>query len=210
MTQHSEKEIALFEAVLSLIEGGQNPYQMKVSDIAARAGIGKGTVYEYFKSKEELLCHALWYRIDCELDAVQQAMESAGTFAQMLSALMDAVYHCMRSRASLLPMLFTQDRGCDLQAYLNEHQTRLQQVTDRFRALIEHCVAAGVQEGVIAPQPAPFAMAAFFSLLSSLCFLTCRPPSLWGGAVDLPTAKRICSTLLCESLKAPHAEVLPS
>ena len=48
-----EREIALYEAALRLIARGVSPAAMKVQQIADEAGIGKGTVYEYFASKEE-------------------------------------------------------------------------------------------------------------------------------------------------------------
>ena len=47
-----ERETALYEAALRLIAKGVNPAAMKVQQIADEAGIGKGTVYEYFASKE--------------------------------------------------------------------------------------------------------------------------------------------------------------
>ncbi len=46
-----ERETALYEAALRLIAKGVNPAAMKVQQIADEAGIGKGTVYEYFASK---------------------------------------------------------------------------------------------------------------------------------------------------------------
>ena len=50
-----ERETALYEAALRLIARGVNPAAMKVQQIADEARIGKGTVYEYFASKEEIL-----------------------------------------------------------------------------------------------------------------------------------------------------------
>lgn len=46
-----ERETALYEAALRLIAKGVNPAAMKVQQIADEAGIGKGTVYEYFASR---------------------------------------------------------------------------------------------------------------------------------------------------------------
>ena len=42
---------ALYEAVLELLNENADISTMKVSDITSRAGIGKGTAYDYFKSK---------------------------------------------------------------------------------------------------------------------------------------------------------------
>ena len=54
----SEKELALFQAVIDLIEEDADIHSIKVSDITNRAGIGKGTAYEYFSSKEEMVAKA--------------------------------------------------------------------------------------------------------------------------------------------------------
>ena len=55
----SEKELALFQAVIDLIEEDADIHSIKVSDITNRAGIGKGTAYEYFSSKEEMVAKAI-------------------------------------------------------------------------------------------------------------------------------------------------------
>lgn len=57
----SPKVLAMYEAVNELMEEGRDIYSMKISEITARAGIGKGTAYEYFSTKEELLGKAIFY-----------------------------------------------------------------------------------------------------------------------------------------------------
>ncbi len=42
---------ALYEAVLELLNENADISTMKVSDITSRAGIGKGTAYDYFKKQ---------------------------------------------------------------------------------------------------------------------------------------------------------------
>jgi AcrR family transcriptional regulator len=59
-----ERETALYEAALRLIAKGVNPAAMKVQQIADEAGIGKGTVYEYFASKDEILQGMALYCFD--------------------------------------------------------------------------------------------------------------------------------------------------
>ena len=61
---------ALYEAVLELLNENVDISTMKVSDITSRAGIGKGTAYDYFKSKEEIIACAVMY------DARRQGMET--------------------------------------------------------------------------------------------------------------------------------------
>ena len=56
-----EKVRLLYEAVLAMVTDGWDINRMKVSDITAQAGIGKGTAYEYFSSKEEIIANAVLY-----------------------------------------------------------------------------------------------------------------------------------------------------
>ena len=49
----SEKELAIYQGVLRLLQEGADIHALKASDIAEAAGLGKGTLYNYFSSKEE-------------------------------------------------------------------------------------------------------------------------------------------------------------
>lgn len=59
-----EKIEAMYRAVQELIEEGADINRIKVSEITQRAGIGKGTAYEYFSNKEELISSALLYQMN--------------------------------------------------------------------------------------------------------------------------------------------------
>lgn len=59
-----EKIKVMYKAVRELIEEGADINRIKVSEITQRAGIGKGTAYEYFPNKEELISSALLYQMD--------------------------------------------------------------------------------------------------------------------------------------------------
>ncbi|GEA14307.1 MAG: hypothetical protein PWR22_1235 [Moorella sp. (in: firmicutes)] len=50
-------------------------YQAKIADIAAAAGVGKGTVYEYFRSKKDLFQQLLLYLSNTYLDRLQQVSQ---------------------------------------------------------------------------------------------------------------------------------------
>ncbi len=55
------KEKAIYQAVIELFEEGADVGNLTVSEITARAGIGKGTAYEYFTGKEEMIAKAFFY-----------------------------------------------------------------------------------------------------------------------------------------------------
>ena len=80
-SEYTPKEQAVFAAVLRLAGQGVDLAGLKVQQIADEAGMGKGTLYEYFKSKDEILqgtvrwCLADEYRQITELTAGVQTMD---------------------------------------------------------------------------------------------------------------------------------------
>lgn len=63
--EHSPKEKAVYQAVLELFWEGTDLNSLTVAEITKKAGIGKGTAYEYFADKEEMIAKALFYNA-CE------------------------------------------------------------------------------------------------------------------------------------------------
>ena len=63
-----EKEIRALEAVQSLVEQGCAVHSLTVQQIADAAGVGKGTLYEYFESKEQILAGAALYQVGMLLE----------------------------------------------------------------------------------------------------------------------------------------------
>ena len=55
MDNHTARKAAVYEAALQLVAQGVSPAAMTIQQLADTAGIGKGTVYGYFSSKEEIL-----------------------------------------------------------------------------------------------------------------------------------------------------------
>lgn len=55
---------ATYQAVIELLMEGRDLSNLTVAEITARAGIGKGTVYEYFSNKEEMIAGALFYEME--------------------------------------------------------------------------------------------------------------------------------------------------
>lgn len=59
--EYQPKEQAIYQAVLELFEEGADMNSITVAEITGRAGIGKGTAYDYFSGKEEMIAKAFFY-----------------------------------------------------------------------------------------------------------------------------------------------------
>lgn len=86
-TQRREKEVAVYEAVLALLRRGSNLSTLTVSQIAAAAGMGKGTLYEYFSSKDEIVEGLIFYCVDNEIDRLETALAPCHTLRQAEQAI---------------------------------------------------------------------------------------------------------------------------
>ena len=87
--KYSPKEVAAFEGLFSLAKDGRPFSDIKVQDIATAAGIGKGTLYEYFSSKEDILSGAIIYALVKILEHLHQDLTEATTFQKCLERLFD-------------------------------------------------------------------------------------------------------------------------
>lgn len=59
----SSKATAVYQAIIQLFIEGADLNDLTVAEITAKAGIGKGTAYEYFSNKEEMIAGALFYEM---------------------------------------------------------------------------------------------------------------------------------------------------
>lgn len=84
-----DKVILMYKAVVSLVEEGRDINSLKVADITNRAGIGKGTAYEYFKSKEEIIANALLYDTAYKAAGIVEIVSKERNFKMLLYALFD-------------------------------------------------------------------------------------------------------------------------
>ena len=65
-----QKVLALYQAVIEFINEGCDINTLKVADITGRAGIGKGTAYEYFSSKEEIISSEILLLLNFSLSSL--------------------------------------------------------------------------------------------------------------------------------------------
>lgn len=102
---YTEKEILVMESLLTLYAKGIPFHSIKVADIASEADIGKGTVYEYFHSKEEIIANAVAYRISNEFQQIHRIIASAKTFEDCTYTILEKkAWNCKTQSGSFLLM----------------------------------------------------------------------------------------------------------
>lgn len=97
-----DKIIAIYHAVEDFIAEGAELSNMRISDIAAKAGIGKGTTYEYFTSKEELVVKAMVYLVGSMTKRIINKMEKLDSFHDKFMLLLEEMEEKVKQRACIL------------------------------------------------------------------------------------------------------------
>ncbi|WP_179295599.1 TetR/AcrR family transcriptional regulator [Bacillus sp. FJAT-45350] len=77
-----------------------------IQEIAVRSGVGKGTIYEYFSSKEDLFIQFVKEGVSYVFDQMLQCVESANTFNEMLFNLKKFARELMNKNVQKIAMLW--------------------------------------------------------------------------------------------------------
>ena len=97
---------ALYDAVLELLNENADVNTLTVSDITKRAGIGKGTAYDYFSCKEEIIAGAIIY--DAQTQGVEswKKLENISGFEEKIHYCYRWVVDCMQEQRAFARFLF--------------------------------------------------------------------------------------------------------
>lgn len=145
-----DKVIAIYHAVEDFIAEGADLSTMRVSDIAAKAGIGKGTTYEYFTSKEELVVKAMIYLVDSMTKRILNNMEKVDTFQDKFMLLLAEMEEKVKQRACILKYFHMLG---DMNLCVPMHDLLLENNEEAIKAnpmrIIRYLLEQGKQEGII-------------------------------------------------------------
>lgn len=145
-----DKVIAIYHAVEDFIAEGADLSTMRVSDIAAKAGIGKGTTYEYFTSKEELVVKAMIYLVDSMTKRILYNMEKVDTFQDKFMLLLAEMEEKVKQRACILKYFHMLG---DMNLCVPMHDLLLENNEEAIKAnpmrIIRYLLEQGKQEGII-------------------------------------------------------------
>lgn len=166
MEETRPKVLALYRGVLELLDEGANVNEIKVSDITNRAGIGKGTAYEYFKSREEIIAGALLYDVDRKITEKKEELDRHEGFFNKVIYAFDWMERRFQEQKVFVRILRLTAEGSGLSGtILEELQKRKQAGCGPLRVLWEMC-REGKETGEIREE-IPIS-AAFIATLSSM------------------------------------------
>lgn len=118
----------------------------RAEDIARQAGLGKGTIYLYFRSKEDIYAAAVQHAIDQLNERVRERLQTAEGIRQQILVYVTVRLEFWLEQKSLYRLLLTVGREPQHRKQTN---AVLRSTTRSLIVLLE----AGVAAGELRPQP---------------------------------------------------------
>ena len=156
----TDKQETILDATLELI-GEQGFHGTPISAIAKRAGVGAGTIYRYWESKEELI-NALYVREKTRINAQVLNGVHAGLSVRDAMALM--------FRNVLAARQVDPTRWRFMDQYYNSPfiGDDTKRVREQLMAEYVEIMGRGIREGVIRDMPMPVLMSLIFGPVTQL------------------------------------------
>ena len=158
----------------------------KMSQIAQAAGIGKGTIYEYFSSKEELF----WKAFEVYMEEVEKGLEKrlwgvddpVDQIRFYISAWGDMLNDAFRDFASIMIEIWAES----LRKGQTKGQAMMQEMYAQYRVQIKAILDRGVALGRFKPMNSTIVAAMIIGALDGLFLQWLMEPALFpvGEAMD--------------------------
>ena len=118
-------------------------HETSMREIAAAAGLGKSTLYDYFKTKDEILVYFFEDQLnDLTVEAQRIAVENC-TADVRLRKIMEAYIESLRANRSLFMKL-----SLESQRLKPQSQRQIQQRRHTYQDMIRALIDEGIREGI--------------------------------------------------------------
>ena len=144
-----QKVEALYRAVQELIEEGVDINRIKVIEITERAGIGKGTAYEYFPNKEELISSAMLYHLNIIYHEVGEEIRKRKSLKEGIHFILKAMDERIGQRDCFLKCIHILTDSGEISRRLREKIDEQKEKTDLYEDFIKEMIELGRQTGEI-------------------------------------------------------------
>ncbi|MDW7675867.1 MAG: TetR/AcrR family transcriptional regulator [Bacillota bacterium] len=135
------KRIQIIEAA-TVVFSQKGFYKAKVEEIAEAAMVGKGTVYEYFKSKQDLFQQMLIFISQKYEQAVKEQVQQVDSFSDKLRVLIEANFNFSEEYKNMAKILLIDAPPMSEELHQIIQQSKRQNL-QRLAALIDEAINKG-------------------------------------------------------------------
>lgn len=147
--EYSDKELAIFNGLISLIENGANLYKITVAEIAKAADVGKGTIYDYFKTKEEAISKAILYNIENEIKSSIGRIDLKHGFKNKYYEMLNIIIESYQNKYCTMNMLLSVGGFQEFYDYLVDEKHSMPLYLSIVEEAIDNFLETGFKERII-------------------------------------------------------------
>lgn len=146
---YAEKELLVFKAFKNILFSHSNITKITVSDIAKEAGIGKGTVYEYFSSKEEIIAKSLVYNFYEVVNKLSTKINEENSFEKNCYILFDFLIDKVTTLSPYFKLFTNNFKLKDFYGYIQDDSELINTLKEDVYSTTYKVLSIGVNEGII-------------------------------------------------------------
>jgi TetR/AcrR family fatty acid metabolism transcriptional regulator len=133
--------------VVEQIASNRRFHEIRLTDVANEAKIGKGTIYQYFEGKEDLFFQVAVSGFDELCHLLEENVPESGDFNQKLSTVCDQISNFFAARYQLLQIM--QNEAAHLHLSGSQLKDQWQQKKKKLVKLISAILEDGVRQQII-------------------------------------------------------------
>lgn len=119
-----------------------------MAEIAARAGIGKGTIYEYFKSKEDLFFAVFeWYARKSSTSATVSISALSGSVSERLEALNESIMNSWGELRDVFSLVFEFWAASASSQMRQKFKDEFRKAYEDYRRIVSSLIRDGIDQG---------------------------------------------------------------
>jgi len=197
---YTDKELAIFNGVIDLIKRGANIYLVTVSEIAKASGVGKGTIYEYFRTKEEVISKAILYNMKREVKHAIERVEQKNNFKDRYYEALEIIVENFDNKFSTINLLLSTGNFNELYEYMIDEKHLIAAYTSRIESIIDRLLLMGYEEGIITIEESQYykRMVIISSIAGFINYINNRERYL---DIDTQKAMDLCYKMVIKALK---------
>jgi AcrR family transcriptional regulator len=140
----------ILSAVLEIFKSKGISSDFTMTELASKLDIGKSTIYEYFKTKEEILTNAVVYMIDLVTKSILERTEINDLpFEESLKSELSYLFDVAQSSHLLMSGISSQIKFTMSDSCKDELRERMNNVNVFYTSKFNNIFIKGIKEGVV-------------------------------------------------------------
>lgn len=156
------KRVIILEAAASVFSR-RGYHKTRIEDIAVQAGIGKGTIYEYFVSKEQLFKEMIKEGFDLFIKKIEREVKCGSGGCGFFEKIIDTSLKFMEDYEDVTRLIITHPSTMDEDTIRYVYNRKC-----RIKDMIANILECHIKAGEIRPVDARIAAHVFLNMLFSL------------------------------------------